>query len=110
MSRALRRASVLSDRLALLIPLAVTLVSLVAGGCAVKHPTANLVHGKQMFLAKCGSCHALSHAGTTGVTGPNLDTAFAQDRRDGIKTTSITGLVDYWVRYPSNGGVMPAML
>ena len=28
---------------------------------------------QQVFTEKCGSCHALSAAGTTGTTGPNLD-------------------------------------
>ena len=78
------------------------------GGCNVKHPTPNLVRGKQVFLSSCNSCHTLSHAGTTGTVGPNLDNAFAQDRADGIKSTSIQGLVSYWVHYPSAGGAMPA--
>jgi uncharacterized cupredoxin-like copper-binding protein len=84
------------------------LVSL--GGCAVKHPTANVVHGKQLFVSKCGSCHTLSHANSSGVTGPNLDDAFRQDRADGYKSASIQGLVDYWIRYPNTQGVMPAQL
>lgn len=85
-----------------------TAIVLVAGGCAVKHPTANEVNGKQLFVAKCGSCHTLTHAGTTGTVGPNLDDAFRQDRSDGVKSTSIQGLVDYWIRYPNKQGVMPA--
>ena len=40
--------------------------------------TTTCVDGKQQFVAKCGSCHALKRAGTTGVTGPNLDEAFQQ--------------------------------
>jgi plastocyanin len=91
-----------------LAPSAALLLSL--GGCAVKHPTANVVRGKQMFVAKCGSCHTLSHASTSGVTGPNLDDAFRQDRVDGVKSASIQGLVDYWIRYPNTQGVMPAKL
>ena len=79
-------------------------------GCAVKHPTANVVSGKVLFEKNCGSCHTLSHANTTGTTGPNLDDAFRQDRYDGMKSTSIEGLVDYWIRYPNSQGVMPAML
>jgi plastocyanin len=90
------------------VPSALLLVSL--GGCAVKHPTANVVKGKQLFVAKCGSCHTLSHAGSAGVTGPNLDDAFSQDRVDGVKSASIQGLVDYWIRYPNIQGVMPAKL
>lgn len=80
------------------------------GGCALKHPTANLVHGKQLFVARCGSCHTLSHAGTKGPVGPNLDDAFMQDRADGEKSTSIQGLVDYWIQYPNPQGLMPAKL
>ena len=82
----------------------------VLSGCAIKHPTANVVNGKVMFQKSCGSCHTLSHANTTGTTGPNLDDAFRQDRVDGLKSTSIEGLVDYWIRYPDSQGVMPASL
>ena len=80
---------------------------LAVAGCAVKHPTANLVSGKVMFQKSCGSCHTLAHASTSGTTGPNLDDAFRQDRTDGVKSTSIQGLVDYWIRYPNTQGVMP---
>src|SRR5438552_14832208 len=86
------------------------LVLLVVGGCAVKHPTANMVHGKVLFVSKCGSCHTLSHAAATGTVGPNLDDAFRQDRADGVKSTSIEGLVSYWIQYPNTSGVMPARL
>ena len=84
-------------------------VMLVAVGCAsnIKHPTANLVSGKVMFQKNCGSCHTLAHANTSGTTGPNLDDAFRQDRADGVKSTSIQGLVNYWIRYPNTQGVMP---
>lgn len=93
----------------------VLLVSSVAlllwlGGCSLKHPTANLVRGKQLFVAKCAACHTLSHAAATGTVGPNLDDAFRQDRADGVKSTSIQGLVDYWIQYPNTQGAMPGML
>lgn len=100
-------------KLAALVPLAAILV-LALGGCMLKHPTANLVTGKQLFVTKCGVCHTLSHASTTGNIGPNLDVAFRQDHADGIKSTSIQGLIDYWIQYPnanpSSGAVMPPML
>ena len=66
--------------------------------------------GKQLFVQKCGSCHTLAHAGTQGQVGPNLDDAFRQDRHDKLKSSDIRGLVDYWIQYPSDGGVMPARL
>lgn len=85
-------------------------VVVLLGGCALKHPTADLVTGKQLFASKCGSCHTLSHANTTGSVGPNLDDAFRQDRIDGVKSTSIQGLVGYWISFPNTQGVMPPML
>jgi mono/diheme cytochrome c family protein len=99
-------------RLAALAPLALAMLML--GGCTLKHPTANLVTGKELFVEKCGACHTLAHASTTGTVGPNLDVAFRQDRADGIKSTSIQGFVDYWIQYPNanvdSGAVMPPML
>jgi len=95
-------------RPAALVPCTVLLVAL--GGCTIKHPTADLVRGKQLFVAKCGACHTLAHAGTTGTVGPDLDDAFRQDRADGVKSTSIEGLVNYWIQYPNTQGVMPGML
>jgi mono/diheme cytochrome c family protein len=88
----------------------VTLVAVALGGCAIKHPTANVVQGKTLFVSKCGSCHTLSHAQTAGTIGPNLDDAFRQDRADGVKSTSIQGLVSYWIQYPNTEGAMPPML
>jgi mono/diheme cytochrome c family protein len=104
----------LRGRRNLVAVLPAALALLVVGGCAVKHPTTNLVHGKVLFVAKCGSCHTLSHASTQGTIGPNLDDSFRQDRADGIKSTSIEGLVSYWIQFPNankfSGAVMPGML
>ena len=95
-------------RLLALIPGSALL--LVLGGCQIKHPTDNLVRGKQMFVAKCGACHTLSHAATTGTIGPNLDQSFAQSLHDGMKRDDIRGVVDFQVRYPNPYGGMPAGL
>jgi mono/diheme cytochrome c family protein len=84
--------------------------ALALGGCTLKHPTANLVHGKQLFVSKCGACHTLARAASAGQVGPNLDDAFYQGRVDGEKSSSIQGLVDYWIQYPNVQGVMPAKL
>src|SRR5947209_20048540 len=45
---------------------------LAVGGCAVKHPTSNLVAGKVTFQKSCGSCHTLAHASTSGTSAPSL--------------------------------------
>jgi mono/diheme cytochrome c family protein len=38
------------------------------------HQHGDPAKGKPVFLSKCGSCHTLAAAGTTGTVGPNLDT------------------------------------
>jgi plastocyanin len=88
--------------------LIISAVVVALGGCAVKHPVANLTHGKMLFVKGCASCHTLSHAGSAGITGPNLDDAFRQDRVDGVKSAAIQGLVSYWIQYPNTQGVMPS--
>src|SRR5947208_16883375 len=91
--------------------LSLAVAALIAlGGCDVKHPTPNAVRGKQLFVQKCGSCHTLSHAGTSGQVGPNLDEAFRQDRADRLRGSDIRGLVSYWIENPSHGAPMPARL
>jgi cbb3-type cytochrome c oxidase subunit III len=35
--------------------------------------TVSGTNGKQIFITKCGGCHTLKDAGTTGTQGPNLD-------------------------------------
>ena len=85
-------------------------VLVLLGGCSLKHPTANVVRGKELFVEKCGACHTLAHAATTGTIGPNLDDAFLADRQAGFKNHGIQGLVDFWIQYPDSEGVMPPML
>ena len=62
-------------------------------GCELKDDGDNLVAGKQAFVAKCGSCHVLKRAGTTGVAGPNLDQAFQRARKDGFGQSTFAGIV-----------------
>lgn len=69
----------------------------------------NLVAGKQLFVQKCGACHTLARAGTTGVTGPNLDDAFRVARQEDWGDDSIRGVVYGQIKYPM-GKQMPADL
>jgi plastocyanin len=79
-----------------------------ASGCAVKREdNANLITGKQQFVAKCGSCHMLARADTKGIVGPNLDEAFHQDLVEGLKRSTIEGVVHGQVLEPNREGVMP---
>jgi mono/diheme cytochrome c family protein len=61
----------------------------------------NTVNGKQLFVAKCGSCHILNRAGTKGVTGPNLDQAFARARKDGFGESTFQGIVHRQIGQPA---------
>jgi plastocyanin len=71
---------------------------------------ANLIAGKQLFVQKCGSCHVLARAQTKGTTGPNLDEAFQQALKDGMKRSGILGAVHAQILHPNRNGVMPAKL
>jgi plastocyanin len=77
-------------------------VAAVASGCGAGASShANLLNGKKMFVSRCGACHTLARAGTKGVTGPNLDFAFAQARREGEKSSTFEGMVRGQIRYPA---------
>ena len=84
---------------------------------ALGNQGSNVVNGKQQFVAKCGSCHILNRAGTKGVTGPNLDQAFARAREDGFGSTTFEGIVHRQIGQPARraqvdpatGKVLPLM-
>jgi uncharacterized cupredoxin-like copper-binding protein len=82
---------------------AVAAAALLVGisGCQLKDSGDNLVAGKQDFVAKCGSCHTLKRAGTTGVTGPNLDQAFQQARSTGFGQSTFKGVVYRQILQPA---------
>jgi plastocyanin len=77
----------------------------------------NVVNGKQLFVAKCGACHVLNRAGTKGVTGPNLDQAFARARQDGFGDSTFQGIVHRQINQPgrqaqvdpATGKILPLM-
>ncbi len=68
---------------------------------------ANLITGKQAFVAKCGSCHTLARANTKGIVGPNLDEAFRASLAEGLERNTIRGVVEAQVQNPNPEGAMP---
>jgi plastocyanin len=73
-----------------------------ASGCGgVASGQANVIHGKEQFVAKCGVCHTLARAGTKGTAGPNLDEAFARARLDGFGESTFAGIVEQQILQPS---------
>jgi len=73
-------------------------VALLAAGCgtggvasAGERPDTN--NGQQLFSQSCAACHTLQAAGATATIGPNLDNAFAADRKEGYPESSIENVV-----------------
>ena len=56
--------------------------------------------GRQIFNAKCGTCHKLAQAASQGNQGPNLDTAFAAARAAGMDEETVKGVVLYQIYHP----------
>ena len=80
---------------------AIAVVVLLASGCgyggvATAGDHADLQNGAALFSSTCGGCHALQAAGTTGnpaIPAPNLDNAFAADRKEGYDSSAIENVV-----------------
>ena len=90
---------------------ALALLGLAASGCSVKGgDNANLIAGKQTFVAKCGSCHTLARAETKGLVGPNLDEAFRAALAEGAKRITVRGIVEQQIKIPNPEGAMPKNL
>lgn len=82
-----------------------------ASGCSsIKHANANLVEGKQAFVAKCGACHTLARANTKGTVGPDLDEAFRAGLAEGERRSAVRSVVEGQVEHPNRHGVMPSGL
>lgn len=68
-------------------------------GCDLQE-NADLERGEQLFTQKCGSCHALTGAGTNADVGPDLDKAFVSARAAGMDQDTIEGVVTDQVQNP----------
>ncbi|MGD1056884.1 MAG: plastocyanin/azurin family copper-binding protein [Solirubrobacteraceae bacterium] len=83
-------------------------VAISVSGCAVKGAdNANLIVGKQAFVAKCGSCHTMARAETKGIVGPNLDEVFRASVAEGLQRNAVRTVVEGQVQNPNPEGVMP---
>lgn len=90
-----------------MLPLA-GIAALAASGCSVKGAeNANLIVGKQQFVAKCGACHTLARANTKGIVGPDLDAAFNRSIKEGLGRNAIRSVVEFQIAYPNPTGAMP---
>jgi cbb3-type cytochrome c oxidase subunit III len=79
-------------------------VALVAAGCGTGGKAvsrADTTAGQKLFQTNCGGCHTLAAAGTHGTVGPNLDDAFAEDRREKFQQSTIQNVVLDQIRIAS---------
>jgi cytochrome c2 len=70
-----------------------------AAGCDTQEE-ADLDRGRDLFVNGCGTCHALDEARAGATIGPDLDSAFAQARADGMDQDTIEGVVEKQISNP----------
>jgi cytochrome c2 len=71
----------------------------VASGCDAQED-ADRENGRNLFIEKCGTCHALDEAATTADVGPDLDAAFADARASGMDNDTIEGVTQSQIANP----------
>jgi mono/diheme cytochrome c family protein len=87
-------------RLAALLSLA----AIALAGCGTEglsDENADVAQGKLLFKQKCGACHVLKEAATSGTTGPNLDEAFAGPNSEGFDESTIREVVRHQIDFPA---------
>ena len=96
------------DRLSKLIAPLLALVALaalamVASGCGTTD--ADPERGRELFKAKCGTCHTFAAAESGGVTGPDLDEVLPGETRAHVEEMIKDPNAEIAKGYPPN--VMP---
>jgi mono/diheme cytochrome c family protein len=96
-----------SSTLIRLLPLLAVLsaIALPAAGCGTSD--VDIARGRALFVQKCGTCHTLAQAATTGTQGPDLDAAFAGARAAGQDSDTFEGVVRAQVEFPRPSGNYP---
>ena len=94
----------------------------VLAACGTQAREPDLANGKRLYTGQlenpkqkptanyqaCGNCHALARADSSSTTGPNLDAAFSQARKDGMTKGTVEGVVHGQILHPRRGSIMPA--
>jgi mono/diheme cytochrome c family protein len=93
-------------RRALSAAVVAVIAALGAAGC--NKDAGDVNRGKQLFLARCGSCHALADANTNGTQGPDLDDAFHGARLAGMDSDTVAGVVKAQVESPRPSNQNPS--
>ncbi|HSK49480.1 MAG TPA: cytochrome c [Solirubrobacterales bacterium] len=91
----------------LIVLAALAATVLVASGCGTT--TADVERGRTLFIEKCGTCHKMAQAGSTGTQGPDLDAAFAAARESGQTDATIEAVVKPQIENPRPMNDNPAV-
>jgi cytochrome c2 len=88
---------------------AFVVLALAASGCGsgvgrAVSGNADTSNGKALFVERCGFCHTLAEANTSGKVGPNLDESFRPDYKQGFKESTNRQVVSDQIKFAGNYG------
>src|SRR3954449_858015 len=88
---------------------AFVVLALAASGCGsgvgrAVSGSADTSNGKALFVQRCGFCHTLAEAKTSGTVGPNLDESFRPDYEQGFEEANERQGAHAHVRLPGKFG------
>ena len=88
---------------------AFVVLALAASGCGsgvgrAVSGSADTSNGKALFVQRCGFCHTLGEAKTSGKVGPNLDESFRPDYTQGFEESTIRQVVADQIRFAGDFG------
>src|SRR3954447_2266272 len=88
---------------------AFVVLALAASGCGsgvgrAVSGSADTSNGKALFVQRCGFCHTLAEAKTSGTVGLNLDESFRPDYEQGFEESTVRQVVADQIRFAGNFG------
>src|SRR3954469_950810 len=88
---------------------AFVVLALAASGCGsgvgrAVSGSADTSNGKALFVQRCGFCHTLAEAKTSGTVGPNLQESFRPDYEQGFEESTVRQVVADQIRFAGNFG------
>src|SRR3954452_6577992 len=88
---------------------AFVVLALAASGCGsgvgrAVSGSADTSNVKALFVQRCGFCHTLAEAKTSGTVGPNLDESFRPDYEQGFEESTVRPGVADQIRFAGNFG------
>src|SRR3954451_756026 len=88
---------------------AFVVLALAASGCGsgvgrAVSGSGDTSNGKALFVQRCGFCHTLAEAKTSGKVGPNLDESFRPDYEQGFEGSTVRQVVADQIRFAGNFG------